>query len=160
LSKKILIVFAIIGVIAVIGFVVLGALGYGTYKIADEALKLHEPQFRQYLQMDKAAQDKYILDNMTELFLDTDLDKDGKPEDKEKLERLMKLNEQPDIQKAFIDVGRSTLAGFILLSEPVVNEMSLEVETEYQKEYDELGLRLDKYLKLVGAADPSLVEDE
>ena len=155
--KKILIVFAIIGVIAVIGF---GVLGYGTYKVADQALKDHEPQFRQYLQMDETAQNKYILDNMTELFTNVDLDKDGEPEDKEKIERLMKLNQQPDIQKAFIDVGRSALATFILLSDPIVNDMSADIKDKYQKESDQLESRLDKYSKLVEVADPSLVADK
>ncbi|MBQ6298074.1 MAG: hypothetical protein IJK81_10410 [Selenomonadaceae bacterium] len=144
-----------------IGVVVLGAIafaviGFGTYKVADETLKEHEPQLRQYLQMDEAAQDKYILDNVNELLSNVDLDKDGKPEDREKLQRLMKLNEQPEIQKAFIDVGRSALAGLILFSDPIVKDMSADIKDKYEKESKEFEARADKYTKLIEAADPTL----
>ena len=144
-----------------IGVVVLGAIafaviGFGTYKVADETLKEHEPQLRQYLQMDEAAQDKYILDNVNELLSNVDLDKDGKPEDREKLQRLMKLNEQPEIQKAFIDVGRSALAGLILFSDPIVKDMSADIKDKYEKESKEFEAREDKYTKLIEAADPTL----
>lgn len=157
LFKKILIVFAIIGVVAVIGFV---ALGYGTYKVADEALKEKEPQLRQYLQMDEAAQNKYVLDNIIEVSAKVDLDKDGKPEDKEKFERFLKLNAQPDIQKALVDVGRSLMASAIILSEPIVNDMTPDIKAKYEKEAEDFETRTEKYKKLIEAADPSLVEDK
>ena len=150
--KKILIGVVILGVI------LFALFGYGTYKVANEALKEHEPQLRQYLQMDEATQNKYILDNMNELFTKVDLDKDGKPEDKEKLKRLMKLNEQPEIQKAFIDVGRSVLAGLIMFSDPIVKDMSADIKAKYEKESSEFEARADKYSKLVEAADPTLKE--
>ena len=148
--KKIL-----IGVV-ILGFILFALFGYGTYKVANEALKEHEPQLRQYLQMDEATQNKYILDNMNELFTKVDLDKDGKPEDKEKLKRLMKLNEQPEIQKAFIDVGRSTLASIIMLSDSIVKDMSADIKAKYEKESEEFEARADKYSKLIEAADPTL----
>ncbi|MBR0288115.1 MAG: hypothetical protein IJQ82_03975 [Selenomonadaceae bacterium] len=148
--KKIL-----IGVV-ILGFILFALFGYGTYKVANEALKEHEPQLRQYLQMDEATQNKYILDNMNELFTKVDLDKDGKPEDKEKLKRLMKLNEQPEIQKAFIDVGRSTLANIIMLSDSIVKDMSADIKAKYEKESEEFEARADKYSKLIEAADPTL----
>lgn len=155
--KKILIVFAIIGVVAVIGFV---ALGYGTYKVADEALKEKEPQLRQYLQMDTDAQNKYILDNINLILTKVDLDKDGKPEEKEAIEKLMKLNEQPDIQKAIVDVGRSLMASAIILSDSIVKDMSADIKAKYEKEAEELETRAQKYSKLVEAADPSLKSDK
>ncbi len=43
--KKILIVFALIGMLAV------ALLGYGTYKVAEEKLQENEPLLRQYMQM-------------------------------------------------------------------------------------------------------------
>ena len=152
--KKILIGVVILGVI------LFALFGYGTYKVANEALKEHEPQLRQYLQMDEATQNKYILDNMNELFTKVDLDKDGKPEDKEKLKRLMKLNEQPEIQKAFIDVGRSTLASIIMLSDSIVKDMSADIKAKYEKESEEFEARADKYSKLIEAADPTLKDDK
>ena len=152
--KKILIGVVILGVI------LFALFGYGTYKVANEALKEHEPQLRQYLQMDEATQNKYILDNMNELFTKVDLDKDGKPEDKEKLKRLMKLNEQPEIQKAFIDVGRSTLASIIMLSDSIVKDMSADIKAKYEKESEEFEARADKYSKLIEAADSTLKDDK
>ncbi len=150
--KKILLGVLILGVLA------FAIIGYGTYKVADETLKDKEPQLRQYLQMDEAAQNKYILDNINEILTKVDLDNDGKPEDKEKLELLMKLNEQPDIQKALIELGRSLVAGVIMLSEPIVNDMNSDIKAKYQKEYDEFERRLDKYSKLVEAAEPRLAQ--
>lgn len=148
-----------------LGLVVLGAIGiaimgYSTYKVADEFLKEKEPQLRQYIQLDEAAQNKYILDNVNELFMKVDLDKDGKPEDKENLKRLMKLNEQPEIQNAFVNVGRSVLAGAVLFSDSIVKDMSADVKAKYQKEADEFEARADKYSKLVEAADPTFKSDK
>lgn len=152
--KKILLGLVVLGVIAV------AIMGYGTYKVADEFLKEKEPQLRQYIQLDEAAQNKYILDNMNELFMKVDLDKDGKPEDKENLKRLMKLNAQPEIQNAFVNVGRSVLAGAILFSDSIVKDMSADVKEKYQKEAEEFDARADKYSKLVEAADPTFKSDK
>ena len=146
--------------LVVLGIIVVAFMGYGTYKVADEFLKEKEPQLRQYIQLDEAAQNKYILDNMNELFMKVDLDKDGKPEDKENLKRLMKLNEQPEIQNAFVNVGRSVLAGAILFSDSIVKDMSADVKEKYQKEADEFEARADKYSKLIEAADPTFKSDK
>ena len=152
--KKILLGLVILGVIA------FGIIGYGTYKVADEALKEHEPQLRQYLQMDEAAQDKYILENIDDLLSKVDLDKDGKPEDKEKLERLKELNTRPEIQKALGEVGRSLMALMIMASEPIVKDMTSELQAKYTKESEDLEARIDKYSKLLEAADPRLKADK
>ena len=143
--KKILLGVVILGLIA------FAIIGYGTYKVADEALKEREPQLRQYLELDAAAQD--ILST-------ADLDKDGKTEDKETIERLKELNTQPEIQNALIQFGRSVIATGIMLSEPIVNDMTPEVKEKYQKEVDELETRLDKYSKLIEAADPRFKTDK
>lgn len=152
--KKILIGVVILGVIVV------ALMGYATYTVADEALKEKEPQLRQYLQMDEAAQNKYVLDNIIEVSAKVDLDKDGKPEDKEKIERFLELNKQPDIQQALVDVGRSTVAKFIMMSEPIVKDMTPDIKAKYEKEAEEFDMRTEKYKKLLEAADPSLVEDK
>ena len=152
--KKILLGVVILGVIA------FAVIGYGTYKVADEALKDREPQLRQYLQLDETAQNQYILENIDELLSKVDLDKDGKPEDKENFARLKELNSQPEIQKALIDTGRAVIATGIMLSEPIVNDMSAEVKAKYQAESDEFEARIDKYSKLIEAADPSFKADK
>ena len=152
--KKILLGVVILGVIA------FAVIGYGTYKVADEALKDREPQLRQYLQLDETAQNQYILENIDELLSKVDLDKDGKPEDKENFARLKELNSQPEIQKALIDTGRAVIATGIMLSEPIVNDMSAEVKAKYQAESDEFEARIDKYSKLIEAADPRFKADK
>ena len=148
----------LIGVV-ILGAIVVAFLGYSTYKVADEVLKEAEPRLRNYLQMDEAAQNQYILNNFNEVLPEVDLNKDGKPEDKERLQRLMKLNEQPEIQKAFIDVNRSSLAGLILSYEPIVKDMSADDKAKYEKEAKEFEARADKYSKLVEAADPTLKDE-
>lgn len=126
---------------------------YGTYKVVDDAVKEKEPQIRQYVQMDEAAQNKYIADNVTELLNGVDLDKDGKPEDKETLEQLKQANTNPEIQQAVIDVGRSFMASAVLMSDSITKDMSADVKAKYQKESDQLEPRLDKYGKLLEAAE-------
>lgn len=125
---------------------------YGTYKVVDDAFKAKEPQIRQYVQLDEAAQDKYIVDNFTELLNGIDLDKDGKPEDKEKLELLKQANTNPDIQKALVEAGRSFMASAVLMSDPISKDLSADVKAKYQQESDQLESRLERYGKLLEAA--------
>ncbi|MBR4641399.1 MAG: hypothetical protein IKO74_01605 [Selenomonadaceae bacterium] len=132
---------------------------YGTYKVVDNTLKEKEPQLRQYMQMDEAAQDKYISDNFTELLNGIDLDKDGKPEDKEQLELMKKANANPEIQKALVEVGRSFLASTILFSDSITKDMSADVKAKYEKESNEFETRLDKYTKLLEAAGVKIEKD-
>ena len=148
--KKILLVVVVLGVIIV------AFMGYGTYKVADEVLKEQEPKLRQYIQLDEAAQNKFVLENVDELLSKVDLDNDGKPEDKEKIHKLKQLNTQPEIQNALANLGRSFMATAIMLSEPIVKDLSADAKAKYQKESDEMEARLEKYSKLVEAADPSL----
>ena len=124
---------------------------YGTYKAVDDTLKEKEPQLRQYVQMDETAQNKFILDNVTELLAGIDLDKDGKPEDKEQMELFKKANTNPEIQQALVNVGRSFMAATVLLSDPIIKDMTAEVKAKYEKESEEFETRLDKYTKLLEA---------
>ena len=132
---------------------------YGTYKVIDETIKEKEPQLRQYVQMDEAAQNKFILDNVTELLEGIDLDKDGKPEEKEKLELLKKANTNPEIQQALIEVGRSFLATGVLMFDSISKDMSADVKAKYQKESDEFEARADKYSNLLEAAGLKIKKD-
>ena len=132
---------------------------YGTYKVVDNTLKEKEPQLRQYMQLDEAAQNKYIADNVTELLNGIDLDKDGKPEDKEQLELMKKANANPEIQQALVEVGRSFLASTILFSDSITKDMSADVKAKYEKESNEFETRLDKYTKLLEAAGVKIEKD-
>ncbi|MBQ3725714.1 MAG: hypothetical protein II902_01450 [Selenomonadaceae bacterium] len=156
--KKILIGLVILS--AIVGVISVGLMGYGTYKVADEVIKAQEPKLRHYIQLDEAAQNKYILENVDELLAKVDLDKDGKPEDKEKIEILRKLNTQPDIQNALVDLGRSFMATGVMISDPIVKDLSADVKAKYEKESEQLEARLDKYSKLIDAVDPSLLAEE
>ena len=132
---------------------------YGTYKVVDNTLKEKEPQLRQYMQLDEAAQNKYIADNVTELLNGIDLNKDGKPEDKEQLELMKKANANPEIQQALVEVGRSFLASTILFSDSITKDMSADVKAKYEKESNEFETRLDKYTKLLEAAGVKIEKD-
>ena len=125
---------------------------YGTYKVVDEKIQEKEPQLRQYMQLDEAAQNKYIVDHFTELLEGADLDKDGKPEDKGQLELWKKANTNPEIQQALADVGRSLMATAILMSDNITKEMSADVKAKYQKESEQFDTRAEKYSKLLEAA--------
>lgn len=125
---------------------------YGTYKAVDETLKGKEPQLRQYMQMDEVAQNQYILDNFSEIMAGVDLDKDGKPEDREDFEKFMRANENPEIKQQLVDVGRSFMATAIMMSDGIAKDISADIEAKYQKEVDELEARIDKYLKSLEAA--------
>ena len=100
------------------------------------------------------------MERIDDILSKADLDKDGKTEDKETIERLKELNTQPEIQKALTEFGRSVIATGIMLSEPIVNDMSAEVKAKYQAESDEFEARIDKYSKLIEAADPSFKADK
>ncbi len=147
--KKILLVVFVLGVIIV------AFLGYGTYKVADEVWKEQEPKLRQYVQLDEAAQNKFLLENIDELLTKVDLDKDGKPEEKEQIEKLKKLNTQPEIQSALIDLSRSFMAVGVTISDSILKDLSADAKAKYQKEADEFEARAKKYSELVEAADPS-----
>ena len=144
--KKVL--FGIVALLVVGGALMI----YGTYKVVDDTLKEREPQLRQYMQMDEAAQNKFILDNATELLKGIDLNKDGKPEDQENLERLKQANTNPEVGHALADVGRSFMASAILLSDSITKDMSADVKAKYQKESGEFDKRIEKYTKLLEAA--------
>ena len=146
LIKKILLGVVILGAIAV------AFVGYGTYKVADEALKEKEPQLRQYLTLDETAQNKYILENVDELLAKVDLDKDGKPEEKEQLERIKQLNATPEFQKALVEMVRSFMATAVLMSDSISKDLPDDTKDKYQKESDQLEARLDKYSKMLEAA--------
>ena len=149
------VILTIVAVLVVGGALML----YGTYKVVDNTLKEKEPQLRQYMQLDEAAQNKYIADNVTELLNGIDLDKDGKPEDKEQLELMKKANANPEIQQALVEVGRSFLASTILFSDSITKDMSADVKAKYEKESNEFETRLDKYTKLLEAAGVKIKKD-
>ena len=144
--KKILLVVVVL--LAIIGALTI----YGSYKVVDNAIQAKEPQLRQYVQMDEAAQNKYLIDNFADVMDGIDLDKDGKPEEKEQLELLKKVNATPDVQQALIEMCRSLMATAVLMSDNVTNELSAEDKAKYQQERDQLETRLAKYSKLLEAA--------
>ena len=123
-----------------IGVVVLFIAGaalmtYGTYKVADEVLKEKEPQLRQYLQLDEAAQNQYVMEHANEVFGDM-LKQDVKPEDKETVERFEAAQKYPEVQQAQLKLGRSLLAEAIIHSDAIVKDLSADVKAKYQAEAD------------------------
>lgn len=121
---------------------------YGTYKAASDFMTENEPQMRAYVQMTPEEQDNYVLTHAGELL--AKIKDSSKPEDKSNMEKFEMMNkDNPELQKAMIGVGRSLMASVILLSDPIVKEMSEETKAAYQKEADEFSERLDKYEALL-----------
>ena len=125
---------------------------YGSYKVVDNAIQAKEPQLRQYVQMDEAAQNKYIVDNYIDIMDGVDINKDGTPEQKAELELLKQVNTAPDVRQALVEMGRSLMATAVLMSDNVTNELSADDKAKYQQERDQLTARLEKYSDLVEAA--------
>ena len=148
--KKILIAVVILGIAAV------AFIGFGSYAVVKDAIKDKEPQIRQYMQLDEAAQNKYIIDNISELLTEVDLDKDGEPEDKETIERLMKVNNNLEVQQSLIKVGRSFMAKAIMMSDSIVKDLSADAKAKYQQESDKLKANIDAYSDIVEKVDPTL----
>ncbi len=144
--KKVLLVILVI--LAIIGAFTI----YGSYKVVDNAIQAKEPQLRQYVQMDEAAQNKYIVDNYTDIMDGVDINKDGTPEQKAELELLKQVNTAPDVRKALVEMGRSLMATAVLMSDNVTNELSAEDKAKYQQERSQLETRLEKYGNLIEAA--------
>ena len=143
--KKILLVVLVL--LAIIGAFAI----YGSYTVVDNAIKLKEPQMRQYVQMDEAAQNKYIVDNYMEIMDGVDINKDGTPEQKAELELLKQVNTNPDVKQALIEMCRSLMATAVLMSDNVTNELSADAKAKYQQERDQLTTRLENYNKLLEA---------
>lgn len=148
--KKILLGVVVLGVIA------FAVLGYGTYKVADQILKEQEPQLRQYMQLNEEQQNNYIVEHAKELLLKLDLNKDGKPEDKEQIELFIKANDNPEVKAALTDVGRSLMATAIIASDAIVKDMTPDIKAKYDNESNEFEARFDKYSKLVEEVEPGL----
>ncbi|MBR6713602.1 MAG: hypothetical protein IKI76_11510 [Selenomonadaceae bacterium] len=151
--KKVLLVILVI--LAIIGAFTI----YGSYKVVDNAIQAKEPQLRQYVQMDEAAQNKYLIDNYLEIMDGVDINKDGTPEEKAELELLKQVNTAPDVKQALIEMCRSLMATAVLMSDNVTNELSASDKAKYQQERSQLETRLDKYGKLLEAAGMKIDKD-
>ena len=132
-----------IGVV-VLGIIVAALLGISTYMFADEAVKAHEPQLRQYIQLDTAAQNEYIIKNADELLLQAATEA-TEPKDKAEMEILNKAKDDPEFRKALVDLGRSFLARAIMHSDAIVKDMSEAQKTQYQSEADKLSASIKEY---------------
>ena len=146
-----------------IGVIVLFIAGaalmtYGTYKVIDEGLddfvKEKEPQLRQYLQLDEAAQNKFVMEHGAE-FLDMIL-KESKPEEKADIELFQKANQNPEVQKAFIQLGRSIFAKGVLRSETLSKNLPDDVKAKYQTEADKFTDNFKVYGEIVQQVDEKI----
>ncbi len=146
-----------------IGVIVLFIAGaalmtYGTYKVIDEGLddfvKEKEPQLRQYLQLDEAAQNQFVMEHGAE-FLDMIL-KESKPEEKADIELFQKANQNPEVQKAFIQLGRSIFAKGVLRSETLSKNLPDDVKAKYQAEADKFTDNFKVYGEIVEQVDEKL----
>lgn len=148
--KKILIATIILGIAAV------AFIGFGAHEVVKEEVGKKEPQLRQYVRLDEAAQNKFILDNYDDMLKEIDLNKDGKPEDNEQIELWFKAKENPAVQKALINFGRSFMAKSVMLSDSIVKDMSADVKAKYQQESDNFDANFEAYADAVLKVEPRL----
>ena len=128
---------------------------YGMYMAADDVIKTSEPQLREYVQMDEPAQNKYVLDHADELLAQAALETDD-PEDKQTLNLLSEIKNDPAVQKATTELGRAILAAAVLHSEAIVKDMNAQLKAKFEQEKSELTDRLAKYSDVVDAAEKAL----
>ena len=148
--KKILIATVILGIAAV------AFIGFGSYAVVKDAIKEKEPQIRQYVQLDETAQNKFILDNCRDILKEIDLDNDGKPDDKEQVDLILKANENPEVQKALVDFGRASMAKAIMASDAIVKDLSAAAKAKYQQESDNFVASFETYANIVKKVEPRI----
>ena len=145
----------------IIGVVVLfvAYMVYATYTVAneviDETLKAKEPQLRQYIQLDEAAQNQYVMDNAVEIFNDM-MKQDIKPEDKDAFERFEAAQKYPEVQQALIKFGRSFFAEAIVHSDAIVKDLSADAKAKYQSEADMFKQNFEAYADVLNAITEKL----
>ena len=160
-------------------FITGGAImAYGTYKLlgvtVNEMIRRQEPQFVQYMQMNEADQSKFIIDNsddiLTTVFFmrwtgtdkdDFVLDSNDKfvdiiAEEEATVKLMNDTKDDPAVQKAFVEFGRSCVAKLIMHSDAITNNMDADTKAKYQKESDEINIHFEQYCKVLDAAGANL----
>ena len=127
---------------------------YGTYKAADDFVAKNEPQLRQYAQMTEAEQDTYVIEHADEILLQAEAN--AKPEDRADTELLIKIKDDPAVQKALADLGRAIMAVAILHSEAVAQDLNDTLKAKFEAEKSQLKSRLEKYGEELKAAEARL----
>ena len=144
-----------------IGVVVLfvAYMVYATYTVAneviDETLKAKEPQLRQYIQLDEAAQNQYVMDNAVEIVNEM-MKQDIKPEDKDAFERFEVAQKYPEVQQALIKFGRSFFAEAIVHSDAIVKDLSADAKAKYQSEADMFKQNFEAYADVLNGITEKL----
>ncbi len=138
LWKKILIGVVILGVIG------LGFAGYGIYKMGTAYKEKIEPDMKQYVQMTKEEQDKYVITHMEDFLMAIQ-----SGDDKDLQSDLDAVRNNPEIRQAGIDWGRSICASLIDMSDDISGELSEDAKALYKAEADAGEKRSDKFTKLL-----------
>lgn len=144
-------VFLIVGILAIMVFVVLGVTMCGVMKVADEWVKEKEPELRQYVQMTEIEQNEYVEKHKDELFRRVEEYVEAHQENasKEVREKWAEFEKDPEAKAAGIQLGRSIVAALIMASEPIIKELSADDNAKYEKEASETEDRTEIYKKLL-----------
>ena len=143
-----------------IGVIVLFVAGvafmiYGTYQVTDEILKSKEPQLRQYMQLDEAAQNQYVMEHAVEVFNEM-MKQDIKPEDKQDVALFEAAQKYPEVQQALLKFGQSFFAEAIVHSDALVKELSADAKAKYQAEADKFTDNFKAYGEVVNRVTEQL----
>ncbi len=85
------------------------------------------------------------MEHAKELISQKMLSGDMDADERAGLELMDKTKNDPAVQKALVELGRSLLAAAIVHSEPLINDMNANIKAQYEKEYDQLKSRLETY---------------
>jgi len=129
---------------------------YGMYTAMNNVVKTNETQLREYVQMDDAAQDKYVLEHADDLLEQVAVEAKDSDEKKD-ANLLLEIKNDPAVQKATTELGRAILAAAILHSEPIVKDMNAQLKAKFEQEKSEFTDRLTKYADALDAAEKQFV---
>lgn len=144
--KKLLIVFGILAVLVIVAF---GMVVFEADSRIEEALKSHEPEFRQYVTMSVEDQNAYIEKNLSEImkaFISKADEEDAKI-------FWENVQNDPDATAAGIELGRSFVASYILDAKSMKDVLTDEITAKLKVDEDALEPRASRYAEILDKYD-------
>lgn len=145
--KKILIVVGILAVLVIVAF---GMVVFEADSRIEQALKSHEPEFRQYVTMSVEDQNAYIEKNLSEI-MKAFISKSDEENAKIFWE---KVQNDPDATTAGIELGRSLIAAYILDAKSMKDVLTDEISAKLKVDEDAMEPRASRYAEILKKYDP------
>lgn len=126
--------------VGILVVVIIGALSYGAWKIADNLMTSLEPDMQQYIKMSTEEQNQYVLQNMDKLILTLKEQDNGNDEHGYEV-----MKTDPVVRQAAMEWGRSVCAFVIVNSESVSANLTPSEKTKYIQEANDENERGKKF---------------